>query len=294
MFTSLFPELKEMIFMYLPCKYIILLLSCCSNLNKFIKDNDIINKRKYRGFPRIKNHCKSHDISNLDTSSLVDFSWIYFNEIPSSETLNDILDLLLKLDIDLIRGDLISNGLDENKFNRNCDGLCVFDGSNIIPLYDEIDYQGLPEEFTVLNNNVNLYYWDDRYNRDGDLLSRGIPYDSLVWLDITEDIRSQLIDNISYDGCNYFEKYEQYGGDDIFYTEFSINNQHYYIITEAHEEFYPVLNEHFQKKYSDIFSEILISKSKIALRYNDTNELFGNTIENALFLDMHFNFSSRF
>jgi len=284
MFTSLIPELKEMIFMYLPCKYIISLLSCCSNLNKFIKNNDIINKRKYQGFPRIENYCKSHDVSNLDVSSLIDFSWENFNELPDPDMLNDILDLLLKLDIDLVRGDLISNGLNESKFNRNCDGLYIFDGSNIIPLYDELDNQGLPEEFTVLNNNIDLYYWDDRYNSDGDLLTRGIPYDSLVWLDITEDIR--------YDGCNYFEKYEQYG--DIFYTQFSINNQHYYIITEAREEFCPVLNEQFQKKYSDIFVEIFTSKSKIALRYNDTNELFGNTIENALFLDMYFNFSSRF
>lgn len=155
MICSLFPKLKENIFRYLPCKYLVSLYLCCSNLNKFIKDNDIINKRKYQGFPRSENHCKSHNISNLDISSLVDFSWDTYPDI-----LNDILDLLLKLNIDLVRGDLLYNGLDKNKFLHNYDDICIFDGINIISLYDEVDDQGLPSEFTVLNNNINLYYWE--------------------------------------------------------------------------------------------------------------------------------------
>lgn len=292
MIDPLFPELKEKIFMYLPCKYMISLSLCCSNLNKFIKDNDLINKRKYQGFSRPENHCKSHNISNLDVSLLIDFSWDNLYEISYPDILNDILDLLLKLDINLVRGDLIYDGLDKNKFLHNYDDMCVFDGSKIISLYDGLYDQGLPSEFTVLNNNINLYYWESRYDENNNCLSRGIPNDSLVWLDITEDIRTQLINNISYDGCSYFEQYEQYGADDIFYSKFCINDKHYYIISEVHRN--NVYEEYFQKKYSNIFSEIFTLKSKIALRYNDTNEIFENKIGNALFLDMDFNFKTEF
>lgn len=316
MLESLFPELKEMIFMYLPCKYIISLSLCCTNLNKSIKNNNIINRRKYQGFPRLENHCKSHDISNLDTSSLVDFSWENFNEIPCSKTLDDILDLLLKLDIDLIRGDLIYNGLDESKFNRNCEGLCIFDGSNIIPLYDdEVDDQGLPSEFTVLNNNINLYYWEGRYDRNDNCLDRGIPNTSLVWLEITEDIRSQLINNISCDGASFFSEYEPYYGTTygtIFYTKFYINNEYYYIVSQEPKSSYCVYGEYNKKEYCDVFVEILTLKSKVALRYNDTDELFSGSmedvlilryndsnepfscLENVLFLDMYFNIKTKF
>jgi len=293
MICSLFPELKEMIFMYLPGKYIISLSIFCSNLNKFINDNDIISKRKYQGFPRLENHCKSHDISNLDTSSLTDFSWDNLDGIPSSEILDDILDLLLKLNIDLVRGDMICSNLDENKFSEHYEGICIFNGIKIISLYNQVDYQGLPPEFTVLNNNINLYYWEGGYDEKENFIIRGITYKSLVWLDLTEDIRTQLIDNISYDGVPYFWEYKPYYNK-IFYTKFFINNQHYYIISEVNRDSYIVYGEHYKKEYRDIFVEIFTLKSKIAIRYNDTNEVFSNTLENALFLDIDFNFSTGF
>jgi hypothetical protein len=290
MICSLFPELKENIFMSLSCKYIISLSLCCSNLNKFIKDNDIINKRKYQGFPRLENHCKSHDISNLDISSLTDFSWNNLYEISYPDILNNILDLLLKLNIDLVRGDLIY--YDRNKFIH--DDICIFDGIKIISLYNEVDDQGLPPEFTVLNNNINLYYWESKYDKNSGRFEGRISYDSLVWLDITEDIRTQLINNINYDGKSYFSEYEPSNSNEIFYTKFCINNKHYYIISPVHRNTYNVYGEHFQKKYSDIFFEIFTLKSKIALRYNDTNEIFENRIGNALFLDIDFNFKTKF
>lgn len=134
----------------------------------------------------------------------------------------------------------------------------------------------------------------NRYDKNNNCLIKGIPDDSLVWLDITEDIRIQLINNISYDGCSYFEQYEPLNNNKIFYTKFCINDKYYYIISEVHRYNYNVYGEHFRKKYNGIFVEIFTLKSKIALRYNDTNEIFSNTIENALFLDIDFNFNTKF
>jgi len=262
-----------------------------------LKKNNIFNKRKYQGFPRIENHCKSHDVSKLDISSLINFSWDDFNIMPVPEILYLILKLLLESDIDLIRGDIICNELIIFKSN-NYDGICIFDGSEIIPLYNDIDNNGLPSEFTILNNNVNIYYWESKYNEVGQCIIRGISYESFVWLDLTEDIKSQLISNINYNGRDDLDckKYDFYIDCIIFCTKFYINNECYNIISDINNEYYNVYGINFGKSYRDIFLEVLSKKSKIALYLTDVDGILGfaQEIENILFLDLDFNIKSEF
>lgn len=70
--------------------------------------------------------------------------------------LDVILDSLYSKDVDLVRGDLIKLlGSHDHKNYRNYDTY-VFDGCKILDLYDD----NIPPEFTVINHNVQLYYWN--------------------------------------------------------------------------------------------------------------------------------------
>lgn len=65
MFAQLLDELKIIIIMNLPCKTIRMLTRCCKSLYELIKDNDLITKRKFLGFPRTEKHYLAHDFGQL-------------------------------------------------------------------------------------------------------------------------------------------------------------------------------------------------------------------------------------
>ncbi len=59
---NLISDLQEKIIMLLPCKFIIMLKLSCKYLNTYITNNDLINERKYLGFPRKSGYHIEHKI----------------------------------------------------------------------------------------------------------------------------------------------------------------------------------------------------------------------------------------
>lgn len=116
-------------------------------LNKLINDNDIVNKIKYKGFPRQEGKCKIHDISGLD--------------VIFTKDITQITNYLYDNDYDLVRGDIIYLGCEL----RPCNSQYVFCGIKILQLleYDINITIGkiLPKEFIIDNNNIPLHYWLD-------------------------------------------------------------------------------------------------------------------------------------
>jgi len=157
--------------------------------------NTIEKRIKTKGFPRSTGHCAAFDVSNFVETGI--------------RSDDDIIKYLYDMKYDLTRGDLICyEGLNEY---RN-DGIHIFDGCKIIDLdYDIDDYGALPNEFTVINNNVPIDYW---VNNDE---HKGIDHNNLVWFD-HNPVKIQCFDNITkingdlFTTFNYNDKiYKIYG-----------------------------------------------------------------------------------
>lgn len=249
MINSLLPELKEKIFIYLQCKYIISLSQCCSSLNKFIKGNDIVHKRKYQGFPRPEGHYKTYfyDADNIIKSS---------DNSDNSDNINPI------------RGDLM---LSISKDYPIPSG--VFDGCKFIKLASG-NRIALPPEFTIINNNVPINYW----HRPRDGTCGGFANTFKMWFDVNDDVRKQLLENIKDDGMMFFEKYQPNEDclDRILYTHFTLNNKIYYIMS--------MLSGSRKKEFFRI-NDVFTSRSKILLDLDDHEYLFNVKLaDNIIFL----------
>lgn len=208
-----------------------------------------------KGFPRKNGHCAAHDISGFLISLLPDDFPIedYQDELynDNRDILDKVLNKMLELKIDLVRGDLICNGLNEY---RN-DGVCIFNGEKIIPLNYEIDdYGSLPSEFTVINDNVPIRYWEDSEKY------KGIDHNCHIWFDIDDDIRKQLVENIDID------KYC------TIYTTFILNNKKYYIIDVYCDD-------------DSSFEYTLKKKSKLLLNYNEDIYVNDGDSDNTVYID---------
>lgn len=176
---------------------------------------NIININKMERFPRISGHCAAYDVSNLDM------------KLKTFKTLNDqlkyTLDKLYELEYDLVRGDLICfKGLD----HTTNDGTFIFDGCGLRVLDRRYDVDGsIPKEFTIINNNVPVNYWnhETKYNipkLSAIIINRGI-MGNIHWFDHSS-VRDQCIDNIDYDYmCTYFAM------NDKKYSIFCESNKYY-------------------------------------------------------------------
>jgi hypothetical protein len=235
-------------------------------------DNDLINKRKNLGYPRINGHCQVHEATQLplkyDGNILKGYD--DFNNYEYDQKWN----IIYRKDLDLVRGDLISCSGYEQPY--------IFDGCKVIELDNTIDdYGSLPQEFTVLSNVTNgvpANYWsnDQKHN------VKGISHNSFIWFDITENIRDQLINNIKDDGELVFKQYfaRHIGSGKLYYTDFVINEKIYYIINS------------FIDIGTNIFADVLSTKSKILLEHYSLTEVLlnqDNLPNNILFLSLYYN-----
>jgi hypothetical protein len=260
------PELIDQICMVLPCKYVIIFSLCSKQLNNIIKDYGLISKRKKLGFPRIGGHCFSYDASKymyLKPSRCDNYCGLdnYYS--------GRLLDVLIRCNINLVRGDLIYRGLDE-KLNK---GICIFDGCKIINLddNDNSDYSdngqigSLPSQFSPIINGVNIDYWKTIYDEDGNILERGL-YSRDAWFDICE-LKPQLINNVKLERNNIvIDKYN---------TKFTYNNIEYYILLPYCLLFYDNSEEILKS-----FNGLITSQSKLLLDYDGPIKLFEKTINN--------------
>lgn len=102
-------------------------------------------------------------------------------------------------------GDLIS-------FNNN--KLAIYDGSNYIIL----DRNIIPQNFSVIENNIPIDYWYDTEKNPGN------PYNNYVWFNHTKStsVLKQCLKNIQYSRV-YNNLY-------AIFTSFVYNNNHYRIV----------------------------------------------------------------
>lgn len=155
-----------------------------------------------RGFPRMTGHCKSHKSSYISNGKLI--------------TPKHVLDKIIMTNNDLIRGDVIKFHDDISCSDLN---TMIFDGCNIISL----SHVAIPNEFTIINDNVPIAYWEILGNR-------------MNWFNHIS-VKQQCIDNIKQEN-----KYI-----DEICTEFTLNDKSYKIICR-HGIGYPVLMKGFKEK----------------------------------------------
>lgn len=205
---NIFPkEIWIKILLDLNCKDIDDIINNSIQIKNLIIEENIKEKIKMRGFPRSNGHCVAIDVSKF----IYEFDHLSDQNLQREQLLKEsfdyVLDELYKSNYNLIRGDLICfEGL--NSYRNN--GVHIFDGCKIVDLlYDIDDYGSLPEEFTVINNEVPIKYWE--YTDD----NRGIDHNNLVWFNHIS-VQQECINNIT-------------DIDDELFTTFKYNNKIYKI-----------------------------------------------------------------
>lgn len=250
---------------------------CVENpvIDIYCRENNILEKRKMKGFPRISGHCICHDVSHLKIK-LSDY-YDAFDDIDetsrnpyirlqnvSTPKMNEIMAPLELSNGGLVYGDLIFYG----KMNDSR-STCIFDGTKIIFLnFDAMDgYGTIPPEFAVITNNVPMNYWDCEVV-DGKIIKKGLDTNSTLWLNILQ-IREQCINNIKKNS-------------DSIVTTFKHNNVVYSI-------YYMSDGEYDIEKYFDDLLKVLSERSVLMLSRRDFTESFnGEITETTLFIDVEY------
>lgn len=238
-------EIWREIFLSLRYKEVKSLSMISLQFSKLCKDENIIQKLKMRGFPRKSGCCERHDVHKFVgyyhgdiLPSLYDLLLVAsydFNIKEFNRLQNLVLDELYNTGVNLVRGDLI---LYEKNSNNN--GVYIFDGLNIIELDYKVKTDGfLPDEFTVINDNVPINYWNV-----------GIKNSQEFWFD-HKLVKKQCIDNIKYINMNNI---------DYVFTNFNYNDINYSIIDYCNNE------------------DINIKLNKFLLLFNGNNNLLIDNI----------------
>lgn len=237
----------------------------CSEIPEILiycERNNVLEKRKFKGFPRSEGKCIYYDVSDLDveTKKLIELERILEtthvyksnNNINDKqilkqidEILNNTLKILYENNINLVYGDVICyKRLHESQHE---DLNFIFNGHKIISL-DEFDiYKSLSKEFNVITNNVPLLYWEYFMN-----------VDSGLWIDVSK-LKDQCVNNISIED------------EHVISTNFTHNNTNYkiYCDLDAELDFYFDDNGHYD---IDEESELKISINKERFRKYIINE----------------------
>jgi hypothetical protein len=265
---TLVPQLIEKICMFLPYKTVIAFSLCSKYINTYVKDENVVYKRKYLGYPRISGRCKTHNISQYKDEIKFEFLFKpqkiqnfkrksttdllleitgFKQPINRKSLLDQLLDFLGTKDVDLIRGDVLCYD-HYAKF--------IFDGRKIIDInYSAKIYGHIPTKFTVISNNVPARYWSDVYINKKFIADNIQDTTSFVWFIVNDNVKQQLLQNIKDDGKNKFEKIgAQY------YTYFTINDTQYYIICflTTLDEFVCVFNNLLASNKSDRTNKLLL------------------------------------
>lgn len=160
------------------------------------------------------------------------------------------------------------------KNSKNNNGVYIFDGLNIIELDYKIQYNGfLPDEFTVINDNVPINYW-----------YRGIKNYHDLWFD-HKPVKKQCIDNIKHINIDNV---------DYVLTSFNYNDVNYSLVDYCKNEDVNIkLNKFLILINSNnklLLDDIIINKSLI----NEINKLIQNTKVIRIKLDYWRNFIACF
>src|SRR5579862_1022968 len=231
----------------------ILALVCKKN-NKIIQEVVKYKLRISSGYPRACGHCHMHYVGHIPEKYLLDLS--VFEEENSDyscwgdengDVITNIKDreefalkIIQKRQTKLIKGDLIIY-LENDRGYRN-DFIDIYDGTQIIKLYDEIDdYGSCIPSLKTLENEVPIGYWLDycekkyteSYSEDEkkiiDDIHGGIEHNSIMWINLNPYIK-QCLNNLTYEIINYCDTKMV-----SFYMWFQIQDEKYYIILNGCE-----------------------------------------------------------
>lgn len=237
---------------------------------------------KFIGFPRLDGHCKEYYIKDYDINGLReiinsgDFEDLFDiqdqDDKENIKILRDppkMLEILDYLKDDLVYGDLVRYS---NSVTKSGIGLCIFDGLKLKFLdFDAMDGYGLlPQQFSVLTNNVPMNYWDlqcDNSKFITNVLRKGINNNSCIWLNISEN-RNELINNIIK--CDK---------ENIYITSFKHNNKIYKLNCYSLEYDVDLLD----------IKNVFTLRNTILLSRNDFGEILKrNPLSNELFFDVDY------
>lgn len=266
MLNNIILDVKLEILSHLSGKSLTLLSLTCCEFFDIISKYNLIEVRKYHGFPRVDGHCKIHEI----------------HEYIKYSKLSNYFNMLLDNVPDLIRGDVLREYV-YHEGNRgmyyNNVGTYMFDGCKIVSLdFDLYQFGTIPNEFTVIEHNVPLKYWHDTlyfYNGGGNM--RVINYMNLVNVNMST-IREQCIKNIKEDGKIRFVVYGPSNlYNNMIYTTFVYNDIEYNIqIVQG----YSTVRK---QDYTDFIK--YISKTSIVSFCVDTHMGFRNEIPNSIYAE---------
>jgi len=158
---NLLDELWVEILLELPPKYICFVSLTSKYFYNLVKDNNLINKRKNKGFTRKSGCCKVFNIVKCDDEFTTDI----------------LLEGLYAMNADLIRGDILIINGDIHK------GY-IFDGIKFLNMINLT----IPEEFIIFNNIPFEYY------KPMSLINKA--FNSSIWIDLN-DVKDQCINNIN-------------------------------------------------------------------------------------------------
>lgn len=203
-------EIWKYILLNLRHKNIYSFSKTCKYFRNLCKDENIFEERKWLGFPRIEGHCEAYDIHKFVNYNGYDISLYdlllnakyYDSDNEFNRIQNLILDELYETNTCLVRGDLIIFYSDDHS-NM---GSWIFDGIKIMELDFNSNFNGmLPEDFTVINNNVSIDYWKhitkwkkNSNNMEYIIVKRGIRGYHKIWFDHI-CVQKQCLDNIKYE-----------------------------------------------------------------------------------------------
>jgi len=240
---DIFPEdIWLLIILELPCKLIPKMYDVSKEFIPLVIRHNLIEKRKYKGFPRKSGQCLVHDVSEY-SGKIYDNNELYyegnFGELLSKKGYNGpkllrlisdaVLDKLILGNINLIKGDIMV-------FNpgRGCKDIFIFDGEKIIGNEGFILF---PDEFSV--NETSRNYWCVRSVFDCN------PMIKFYHRHMIEELINNITDT-----------------ENIVFTYFYINNIPYVIIMG-----------HNRSKYHDNFKKIILNNESLYL-YVFLNNLY--------------------
>lgn len=273
---NIFPkDIWILIILEIPCKYIYNLSDANDQFKELCINENIIEKRKFKGFPRKSGHCEVFNVSNYEgnvyyeNNILVSGNFAdilethrYINIKAVKLIFSEILDRLYYHNFNLIKGDLI-----------DCKHLIfIFDGEEIILTNYNTNYKTkkiytgyfannyssiLPYEFNLIKYNIPSKYWN----------GRGLGDDTAFYFNC-RDYKTELINKIIYD-----ENHKLYR------TEF-ISNDKTYIIMFKNNFFYG-------SQFSDV-KNLLSKNNNLLLNVNLTQQFDKINIQDNLFVFNNF------
>lgn len=255
-------ELWKQILLELQHNNICLMIYTCKYFDKLCKEENFLKLRKFKGFPRLskgfnsieheEGHSEIHDVS-INKDVLLSMNISEDHEYYKSQSL--VLDEIYKTNVNLIRGDFIMF----DKYNQKSN-VFIFDGIKIIKIIpaDFFDSRHVPQDFTVINHDVPIFYW---YN-----ISTLIGWHN-IWFD-HRSVREQCISNIKYE-----EDYGQYETVDklIMTTYFEYKNIKYVILCRLHYFIFDTAGINREDKLEQ-FKETFVSNTYLSLTMEHPDE----------------------